>query len=710
MKFGKQLQLGIYEQWRDYYIQYNKLKRIIKRRKFLADKAAEEQLKQQQQQQQQQGKGIVLPTSSSTTYATENTPLKPSVNGLPSSMPDYTENNAGLENGEDTELFPVLIEEMEKVNKFFIGKLAALRIALEEITVVRKNSYRTHHTSSDSPYLLQLRDIYVDLAALRSYCNLNRTGFYKIVKKYDKMMGENNLEAWMRTIDQQPFSNNSEPIQLMEIVTSLVSRDKLIEWERFATEQQLKSTDDIFPSVHFLGLLLSASVFIVSLSVPYIIPNDPAASRCLSLLLLVVCLWITEAIPYFATALLVPILVTVMGVLKDPNNASKLMSSEESATFVLDHIFNHTTMLLLGGYTISTAFSRCQLELRIASILQNRLGGNPRLWISNHTAPILCATIILPIVRDLPTDSRFSKALLLGLAYACNFGGMMTPIASLQNVLAVSHLEQAGIAVSFGRWICVSLPFCVICTLIAWFMIILLIEPNDLQSIPVIVYERNAVFTKRNVAVIALSLLTIILFAFFQAVRSTFGDIAIIALGFITMMFGTGMLSEVDFNSLSWHTLFLVGGGNVLGKAIASSGLLGYLSDAITQGLPLNDPWLSFVIILCFACGVATFVSHTVASLILMPIIASIGLSLEIPQVLVIGSAFAVSAAMGLPFSSFPNVNSLLIVDDFQKPYLSVQDFLKTGILLSAISVVLIGTLGYLLINLIISSPQPHSG
>lgn len=37
---------------------------------------------------------------------------------------------------------------------------------------------------------------------------------------------------------------------------------------------------------------------------------------------------------------------------------------------------------------------------------------------------------------------RFSKALLLGLAYACNYGGMMTPISSMQNVLAVAYLQQ----------------------------------------------------------------------------------------------------------------------------------------------------------------------------------------------------------------------------------------------------------------------------
>ncbi|RYH02443.1 hypothetical protein EON65_47960, partial [archaeon] len=429
------------------------MKRIIKRKKFLADKAAEGQEKMQKTG------SFVNPeskpkTASAPPVSTENTPLVKNAT-------EKSYNND--ENLEDSEFFPVLIEEMEKVNKFFIGKLAALRIALEEITVVRKNSYRSHHTSSDSPYLLQLRDIYVDLAALRSYCNLNRTGFYKIVKKYDKTMEEENLEAWMRTIDRQPFSNNSEPVQLMEVVCSLVSRDKLIEWERFASEQQLKASDDLFPSVKFLSLLFSVTVFVVSLCTPYVIPNDPAASRCLSLLLFVVSLWVTEALPYFATALLIPILVVLMGVLKRTDagtdvTTNVLMTAEESSQFVLDHIFNHTTILLLGGYTISTAFSRCQLELRIASILQDKLGSNPPLfilaimflglflsmWISNHTAPILCTALILPIVRDLPPTSRFSKCLLLGLAYACNFGGMMTPISSVQNVLAVAHLEAGG--------------------------------------------------------------------------------------------------------------------------------------------------------------------------------------------------------------------------------------------------------------------------
>ena len=486
--------------------------------------------------------------------------------------------------------------------------------------------------------------------------------------------------------------------------------------ERFATEEHSKSSEDIFPAVRGQGLLISVSIFAVSLAVPSITPDNTAASRCLSLLLLIVSLWVTEAIPYFSTALLVPPMVTFMGVLRDNTEAKKLLPSNLAAALVLEHVFNHTTMLLLGGYTISSAFSRCQLELRLASWLQVTLGQFPQLfilavmvlglflsmWISNHTAPILCSAIILPIVRDLPSDSRFSKSLLLGLAFACNFGGMMTPISSLQNALAVSYLEQAGVEISFGTWIAAAVPFSLICTVICWLLIIVVEKPNDITSIPVIVYDRNSVVGKRNMTVMIISLFTILLFATSSLTSHIFGDIAIISLCFVAFMFGSGMLSEVDFNSLSWHTLILVGGGNVLGKAVESSGLLTYLTAGITSSLPLTRPWVALLYILIFCGTIATFVSHTVASIILMPAIARIGVSLHMPEVVVIGSAFAVSAAMALPFSSFPNVNSLLMLDDFQKPYLKVSDFIKTGLPMSLITIFLIATIGYSLINTIV--------
>ena len=57
---------------------------------------------------------------------------------------------------------------------------------------------------------------------------------------------------------------------------------------------------------------------------------------------------------------------------------------------------------------------------------------------------------------------------------------------------------------------------------------------------------------------------------------------------------------------------------------------------------------------------------------------------------------------MALPFSSFPNVNSLLIVDDFRKAYLTTSDFLYTGVPMTIIAIALIATVGYGLIDLFV--------
>ena len=49
----------------------------------------------------------------------------------------------------------------------------------------------------------------------------------------DLMIQEETLETWMKTIDKQPFATTPEPLQLIDVVTSLVSRAQLIEWGTF---------------------------------------------------------------------------------------------------------------------------------------------------------------------------------------------------------------------------------------------------------------------------------------------------------------------------------------------------------------------------------------------------------------------------------------------------------------------------------------------
>jgi phosphate transporter len=213
----------------------------------------------------------------------------------------------------------------------------------------------------------------------------------------------------------------------------------------------------------------------------------------------------------------------------------------------MQELVNHTTILIMGGYSISAAFAKCQIELYIAAFLQRRFKKSPNLfllaimmmglflsmWISNHTAPVLCVSVLLPIIRDFPTNSKYVKTLLIGLAFACNLGGMMTPISSLQNTLAVSYLEKAGYSVSFGQWMAISVPFCTIATVLCWLFLLWVMDPQDAKYIPQIVYDQKQKISSLHIAVVSLTLLTIALWATFSVTSMTFGDLGIVSLLFM---------------------------------------------------------------------------------------------------------------------------------------------------------------------------------
>lgn len=170
------------------------------------------------------------------------------------------------------------------------------------------------------------------------------------------------------------------------------------------------------------------------------------------------------------------------------------------------------------------------------------------MWISNHTAPVLCISVLSPIIADYGSESRFVQALLLGVAFACNFGGMLTPIASLQNIIAIQQMNNAeSAAMSFGAWIGYSMPIALLGTIFAWLLIIVMLKPDDVTSIPKIVYEAKEV-NKSAIAICVLSLLTILAWATSSFTKLLFGDLGIISLLFMGIVFGSGILTEIDLN------------------------------------------------------------------------------------------------------------------------------------------------------------------
>jgi phosphate transporter len=259
------------------------------------------------------------------------------------------------------------------------------------------------------------------------------------------------------------------------------------------------------------------------------------------------------------------------------------------------------------------------------------------------------------MLRNLPADSQMSKALILGIALASNIGGMLSPIASPQNIVALSIMSPQP---SWGIWFFIALPVGMISILLIWILLLVSFRPGRGTTIVPIRPVRDR-FSGVQWFISFVTLATIILWCLSHELERIFGEMGVVAVIPIVLFFGTGILTKEDFNNFLWTIIILAAGGLSLGKAVNSSGLLHTIAESITKKVDGLSLYTVLVVFASLILVVATFISHTVAALIILPLVHSVGLGMEQPRpnLLVMGSALMCSAAMGLPTSGFPNMS-----------------------------------------------------
>lgn len=259
------------------------------------------------------------------------------------------------------------------------------------------------------------------------------------------------------------------------------------------------------------------------------------------------------------------------------------------------------------------------------------------------------------MLRNLPSDSSMSKAVIMGIALASNIGGMLSPIASPQNVVALNIMDPPP---TWGQWLFIAIPVGVVSLLLIWILLLVTFHPGRGTTIVPIRSVREE-FTVLQWFVSAVCLASIGLWCASHALESTFGHMGVIAILPIVIFFGVGILTKEDFNNFPWTIIILAAGGLSLGKAVESSGLLHTVAAKISAEVHELDLYVVVLICSSLALVIATFISHTVAALILLPLVFNIGEEMEEshPNLLVMVTTLMCSAAMGLPTSGFPNMS-----------------------------------------------------
>lgn len=799
MKFSHSLQFNAVPEWTSKYINYSQLKKII-------------YILQQE---------ILYPNSS---YSEFNQPVLS--NGLEDQMEDsilpllrHTSNDTELDlNHQCIEIFTkYLNRELIKCDDFFQMQNEYYTKLLEDIISDFKNGDRSKDIES------RLISSYTQFNELKSYLELNHTGFIKICKKFDKIHHTNLKITYIENLHLNSVIFNEltttqvnesilKVIQLYSIINNIdmeetnerlkVYLKEHLVWERntvwkdmmnleskqqtlkkqipqklktnlkmiSANSNNLKSYQSIgssngdleennlidgnldidtesneiniqyfsdlknyrakslvkhlfFDTPLSLAVLIISFVYYISYNVgiQYLETNNQA--HCLFVLLLASLFWTFEVFPLFVTSLLIPFLLTVLPIFRN-EVTNDLLTPTESCNYIMSTMWNSVIMLLLGGFTLAASLSKHNIAKILSTFLLSKTSSSPdkilfmnmsiavfcSMWISNIAAPVLCYSLIQPILRTLPRGSVYAKWLILGIGFASNIGGMSSPISSPQNIIAIGLMDNQP---SWLQWFFVVLPVAFMNLVIIYYIIITLLPLNQKVSGNednlklAKIHFNNEKLTLKQWYVVFVSIITVLLWCFNNQLKPYFGDMGMMSVLPVVAFFGTGILTTQDFNSFMWNIIILTMGGTTLGKAVINTGLLKIFAEFIAnkvEGLSLFNVILIFGLIIV---TLASFISHTVAAMILAPLMKELGEQLRVSgnkshaDLLVFITGLLCSAAAALPTSGFPNLCAISMCDDLGEKYLNFREFIKLGLIISILGYFVVITLGYSLMRVI---------
>ncbi|OOG27647.1 anion transporter [Thioalkalivibrio denitrificans] len=459
-----------------------------------------------------------------------------------------------------------------------------------------------------------------------------------------------------------------------------------------------------------LGLVLGPALVVIMIwtGPPGEVPLP--AWQVAGLTVLMATWWVTEAVPIPVTALLPVALLPLLGV-------SDI--AEAAAPYANPLIF-----LFLGGFVIALGLQRWNLHKRIAlwilgatgQRLDQLVGGfmaataGLSMWVSNTATAALMLPIgisVLVLLEDqgiTEAEGRnFAVALLLGIAFAANIGGMATLIGTPPNALLAGYLnDHHDMNIGFVQWIAVGLPVSLLLLGICWWVLCRWAFPlarRRVDGIDSLIRHQHEALgpvsgPERRVAVVfaavALAWLTRpLLDKAIPGLSLTDPGIAILgALALFLIPAGggrrTNLLDWEATQHLPWGVLVLVGGGLSLGTAIGSSGL----SDTVAVALGGLAGFPVAIVVLMVALS-AMLLSHvtsnTATAATLLPLAAALALTLgQHPVLLTVPVALAASCAFMLPVATPPNA----IV--FGSGRITVPDMVHAGWRLSLLSLVVV--------------------
>lgn len=430
-----------------------------------------------------------------------------------------------------------------------------------------------------------------------------------------------------------------------------------------------------------------------------------------------VIMWVTEAVTYPVSAVMIIGLLTISLTFAPALDGSSTepMGSSTALGLALGGFSSSAVALVAAALALAAAMQATGLHKRLA-LLVLRLSGE-------KTSHILVGAIVISIVLaffvpsataragavvpillgmvaafGLATNSRLGALLLITAVQAVSIWNVGIKTAAAQNLVAVDFLEtQMGTSVSWGQWFLWAAPWSAIMSVALYFVMRWAIRPE----VDTIAGGREVIsrdlddlgkLSGKELRLIIVSVALLALWAT-EGTLHPFDSatVTIIAIGFLLTP-KVGVLTWKSAEKLvNWGTLVVFAVGISLGTVLLSTGAAQWLSERTFGALGIADMPLLAMIALVSAFTILIhlgFASATSLSSALIPVF--IALAASIPNAanggigFVIIQQFLISFGFLLPVSAPQNMLA------YGTGAFTTKQFLRAGIPLTVIGYLLV--------------------
>ncbi|WP_250029942.1 SLC13 family permease [Paractinoplanes maris] len=464
-------------------------------------------------------------------------------------------------------------------------------------------------------------------------------------------------------------------------------------------EQQLSPAEERFErGRRTVGLFLAPAITLIFLALPLSIP--PSQQVLGGLLLGVIVLWISEAVPIPIGGLIGVALIVVFGVAEA---ADVLAPFGSSTVFTFIGAFILAQAMLKHGLARRFAFrilslpgvgrstTRVIIAFGVVTALLSAFVSNTATVAMLLPTALGILSVVAKLLQDRglvepgfdPTRLRVGAALMLMLAYGASVGGLLTPVGSPPNLIGRGLIEEAtGERISFAQWMAVAAPICLLMFAVLAVVLLLLNKPEirRIEGVAEYVTAERAKLGKLSVAerntliafVVTVSLwifpgIVAVVAGTDSAVYDTVsarlneGVVAVLGASLLFLLPVSWRNREYTLNwsdaaRIDWGTIVLFGTGIIFGSLLADTGLAETIGRSSADALGLSSMFAITAFAVILAIVVSETTSNTASAAVVVPIIIPIAVAAGVnPLVPALAATFAASFGFMLPVSTPQN-------------------------------------------------------